>query len=1028
MSDLSSFLSGHQFNPSNYDSVLNSHSNSADKTCNIDHQLNSNCKYYDTKSIIDEGALHGSDFSLFHHNIRSLSKKASNIVDYLSILNHSFDAIGFTETWFNNTDESNLVDLENYNKIDCIRQERTGGGATLFINNKHNFIQRSDLEIIATDCDNIFIEIPDKNTVIGLIYKPDYVDYAQFISQTEKALSTVTKEKKICFILGDFNIDLLKYQHNHQVDSFVNLMYCYSFFPTINRPTRFITNKRGTSITLIDNIFTNDTDHKINAGNLVTDLSDHFPNFVSIKGHRYQNNTRLKYKESRQFKPQNIKGFKNHLANVDWNFATNDDNPETSYSKFITKTTEILNIHCPLKAIKISNRKLARKPWITAGLLKSIRTKDKLYKKYLTKPTDDNKLKYTKYRNLLNNLLRSAKKSHITTELEINKFNMKETWKTLNNLLGRNKKCRLPDFFKGADGNKITDPKEIANNFNDFFTNIGNKLADKITPPDNNYVSPLKSKNQQSSIFLNPTNPEEIIKIVKKLKDSNSSGIDNISTKLLKSIIDEISPVLSHIFNRSILLGIVPSQLKIAKVNPIFKANDNQIFSNYRPISILPSISKILEKIIYNRLLDFVTRNNIFSPHQYGFRPNRSTHMAINDLYCKITSDLDNKHHCLGIFLDLSKAFDTLNHDILIDKLNSYGIRGIANCWIKNYLSNRKQYVVYNNIPSSYSDIICGVPQGSILGPLLFLLYINDLPLASPSSHFIIFADDTNILFSHKDPSELEKLINNELKNISNWFKLNKLSLNIDKTNYMIFKNKHNNKPTPNLKIEIDNKHIEKVDTTKFLGILIDFNLTWKAHTVHITKIVSKYNGIFRKVRPFLNTDSLHTLYNTLVLPYLSYCTIVWGDKNNANLDSLFLTQKKIIRTCTNSLWLAHTTPLFLSMKKFKIHDIYTYQLACHMFRYHNDLLPSDLPNNNFVTKSHIHDHYTRQTSDFHINPSNTKLAQNNIKTQGPIIWNKLNTKIKHCPSLAAFKYNLKKHILDQYNSSTTNPKYASTQ
>lgn len=433
------------------------------------------------------------------------------------------------------------------------------------------------------------------------------------------------------------------------------------------------------------------------------------------------------------------------------------------------------------------------------------------------------------------------------------------------------------------------------------------------------------------------------------------------------------------------------------------------------------------EKITYNRLLHFVTKNTIFSPHQYGFRPNRSTYMAINDLYCRITNDLDNKHHCLGIFLDLSKAFDTLNHDILLDKLNAYGIRGLANSWIKNYLTDRKQYVAFNKTSSAYSNITCGVPQGSILGPLLFLLYINDLPLSSPSSHFIIFADDTNILFSHKDAIELEKLINIELKEISNWFKLNKLSLNIDKTNFMIFKNKHNNKPTPDFKIQIDNKHIEKVNTTKFLGVLIDNNLTWKAHTSHITKIVSKYNGIIRKVRPFLTSKSLHTLYNTLVLPYLTYCTLVWGDKNNANLDSLLITQKKIIRTCTYSLWLAHTAPLFISLKKLKIHDIYSYQTAIHMYRYHHDLLPPDLPNNHFQIIADIHDHDTRQANDLHIDSTSTKLAENNIKTQGPTVWNILNTKIKTCPSLASFKFNLKKHILHQYDS-TTNVKYASIQ
>ena len=290
---------------------------------------------------------------------RSLSKKATKVVDYISILNHDFDVIGFTETWFNNIEESNLIDLDNYDKIDCIRDDRTGGGATIFINSKHNFIQRLDLKLNVTDCDSTFIEIPDRKIIIGLIYKSDYVVYDHYITQLEKTLCTITKERKTAFILGDVNIGLLKYQDNNLVNTFVNLMYSYSFFPCIDRPTRIYTTKRGTTISLIDNIFTNDTDHKIKSGNLITDISDHFPNFVSVKGHRYQTVPKSINKNIRQFKPDNIKGFKNHLANVNWDFVNTDDNPETSYTKFIDKTTELLNIHCPVKSVKVSNRKLA---------------------------------------------------------------------------------------------------------------------------------------------------------------------------------------------------------------------------------------------------------------------------------------------------------------------------------------------------------------------------------------------------------------------------------------------------------------------------------------------------------------------------------------------------------------------------------------------------------------------------------------------------------------------------------------------
>ena len=260
----------------------------------------------------------------------------------------------------------------------------------MFIDSKHNFIQRTDLNIKATESDSVFIEIPD---IVGFVYKPDYVNYEDFIFQIEVALNTITKEKKRGFIMGDLNINLLKYNHNHQVNTFVNLMYSYSLFPCIDRPTRVYSTKNGTTISLIDNIFTNNIEHKITSGNLVTDLSDHFPNFVSIKGSCFDNKTKPLNKLTRQLKANNIKGFKNYLSLVNWDYNNSDDNPETSYSNFLNKTTELLNIHCPLKSIKVSNRKSVRKPWVTTSFLKSIRTKDKLYKKFISKPTTENKLK-----------------------------------------------------------------------------------------------------------------------------------------------------------------------------------------------------------------------------------------------------------------------------------------------------------------------------------------------------------------------------------------------------------------------------------------------------------------------------------------------------------------------------------------------------------------------------------------------------------------------------------------------------------
>ena len=468
----------------------------------------------------------------------------------------------------------------------------------------------------------------------------------------------------------------------------------------------------------------------------------------------------------------------------------------------------------------------------------------------------------------------------------------------------------------------------------------------------------------------------------------------------------------------SLSSGIVPSQLKIANVTPIFKAGDKHDCSNYRPISILPTLAKLLEKVVYIRIFDFISKHDILTPQQFGFRPKRSTYMAINQLYSNIAEKLDTKQHTVGIFLDLSKAFDTINHSILLNKLYSYGIRGLANDWIRNYLSERSQRVNFNNTLSSPAEISCGVPQGSILGPLLFLLYINDLPLSSKIPHFILFADDTNILFSNPDPIILESLINTELKEISNWFKLNKLSLNIKKTNYMIFKNKHSNKPTINIDIKIDNTPIQQVETTKFLGLLIDSNLSWTSHTQHVCKIVSKYNGIIRKVRPFLPPYSLKTLYNSLILPYLSYGAMIWADPNNSKLNSLFLLQKRVIRSCTNSLWLDHTDPLFLSLSTLKVLDIYKLQLASFMFQFHNNLLPADLLNEDFFySETPSHQYYTRHAHDLFIKPTNTVLASNTSKSQGPQLWNHLPAQLHNSPTLSSFKSGMKKILMSAYNT-----------
>ena len=342
------------------------------------------------------------------------------------------------------------------------------------------------------------------------------------------------------------------------------------------------------------------------------------------------------------------------------------------------------------------------------------------------------------------------------------------------------------DFI--INNSKINDSDLISEKFNEFFVNIGKNLSDKISCSKSSfydYMPKQYQRNNSCALFL--TTPIEILQIIKSLKDSESVGIDEIPIKIIKSVAAVIMEPLSKIINCCLVTGIFPDKLKIARVCPIYKSGDKSDLSNYRPVSVLNGFSKIFEKIIYARITDYVCKNEIINPSQFGFRSGHSTYMALLNLYDKVSEAIDNNEYCIGVFIDLSKAFDTIKHDILLKKLELYGIRGIANDLIKNYLFNRQQFVRFNNSQSSLKNAYCGVPQGSILGPLLFLLYINDITYCCKYLKFILFADDTNLLYSNPDFNQLINITNSELDILSDWFRANMLSLNVAKTNYMLF-------------------------------------------------------------------------------------------------------------------------------------------------------------------------------------------------------------------------------------------------
>ena len=503
------------------------------------------------------------------------------------------------------------------------------------------------------------------------------------------------------------------------------------------------------------------------------------------------------------------------------------------------------------------------------------------------------------------------------------------------------------------------------------------------------------------------------------LKPKKSTGHDNVSTYLLKSIDEQVSTPISILINKSLETGVFPDSLKLAKVIPIYKAKARENLSNYRPISLLPSLSKLLEKIVHKRLYFFLEINKILIDNQFGFRQKHSTIDAVTKFVTETCTSLDNNESTLAVYLDLSKAFDTIDHTILLNKLEFYGIRGQALDWFSSYLYQRKQFVHYMGNDSHVETIKCGVPQGSVLGPLLFIIYTNDLPGCLNLTKSILFADDTTIYLSSNNISYLYTTMNGELLKLTDWFRANKLSLNISKTNYILF-TYQNRQVVTNIDLQLSDISIERTKYTKFLGIYIDEKLKWDEHINVMKTKISKSFFAINKVKHILPRNMLTTLYYSLIYPYLTYGIILWGAACQSHLAKLTIMQKKSVRIISGAHFRAHTETLFKDLRLLKLADLYKLHVNKYVLAFIHNLLPSSL-NHLFTLSKKQHLHTTRQSTQCKLiaNKTRTLASSQSILQMGPQIWNNVPTELYMRNSLlvtcARFSSRLKRSTLEGY-------------
>ena len=986
------------------DSFFQSPGDEFDDLFNEYHGLEPDFKYYDNHKFHSMSEKLTNPFSIIHTNICSLQQNGENLEDLIIDLKFKFDIIAVTETW-NPEDKKYKFSppiFEGYSPYTGTTGSSLKGGCGFYINSDLKFQPRKDLNTkikdLTCEVESCWIEIiidKQPNILICVLYRHPRKNDKHTTENLSETLDKIKKENKKIFIVGDFNFDLLNHEHNDNISDFLNLMLENSLQPCIIEPTRITS---GNKPSLVDNIFSNSTEAVI-SGNLYQTVSDHMPNFV-IYDHAKQPKKK-EFIKRRSTKNVDLAAFQNDLLHLILYKIVNIDNFEEACDHSHKMSLQILNKFFPLKILTKKEIELECKPWITKGILTSSKIKNRTFKQFKKSGKQEDYQKFKRYRDLINKLKRKSMTLYYNKYFNEHMNNSKKSWTGINTILCREKKAKISDIFLNSNGKLFTDQKTVSKMFNNYYINVAGNLDKKIPKPRTKFQDYLKNPNEHS-IYLKETTPAEVEKLISGLDSNKAPDLYGISTKVVKMGGFVMAEIISYLFNMSLNHGKFPSFLQNAKVIPCHKGDSRLEMSNYRPISLLPTISKLFEKLMYARLIEFINKHNILYENQFGFQSGMSTEYAVNALLNNIVNTLEEKKFGVCILLDFAKAFDTVNHDILLKKLEHYGIRGVALNWLSSYLSNRMQCTEVGDTQSELEIIRWGVPQGSVLGPLLFLIYINDIVTSSDIFKFILFADDTSLYFSCDNVQVIEDTVNHELAKISEWLSANRLSLNVGKSKLLYFTN-NDRTALKDIEIKINNQTLAEVASAKYLGVYLDNKLQWDVHINNIKLRLSKGVGILAKIRHYVPKSVLRSLYFTFINSHIDYNLLNWGTAPLANIEKISRKTRKAIRIISFKTHDEEPIPLFKHLSILPLEETLLLKQAKHMWKLQHDLLPTSLSST------------FKSNNRSQLALSHNRLAQSSkhITFAGPRLWNSIPSTLQDKLTPKSFSKSMKDFLLD---------------
>lgn len=935
-------------------------------------------------------------FTLLHQNIRSLSKNKNELEILLSQIGLNFDCIVLTESWkIQNKDFFNMSGYEifynngNINKSD---------GVIVYLRDTLNYVcevlnigEISVLSIQITSNNN-------KKVLVTAIYRAPSTCPNNFIACLKNYLQQ--KRNSVYdshIIVGDININI-KLENDDTVSEYLTLLNEYNFISMINGNTREFEN----TASCIDHIFLNskysDTREKCLPIILKSTITDHYSQIILMP-----------------FKTENTDGssidikfidyvkLKLELQNHNWGEFYKIKDVQDASTYFVKLLIE--RVKTNTKIIKQKYKNVKRKEWITGALVQSINKKNDLYKKYKENPNLYGE-EFRNYRNRLNYLIKVTKINFFKKKIEKDRNCPKNLWKTIKSIDSHKKNIQIKQIL--TEKNDITrNEVDIANTFGKYFANVGQNLAHAITKPVN---PPPQRKSVNHSMFLLPVTESEIISKIRNLKPRKAPGIDMIRSETLKQISVQIAAPLSHLINNIFRDGICPSEFKIAIIKPIFKKGDRNKPENYRPISIITNITKVFEMVLRERINNYLKKFDILSPKQFGFREGKSTQDAITYFTTEMNKALDDGHPAIGIFLDLSKAFDTVNHLQLLEALEDIGIRGPTNQLLKSYLERRKQYVQIQEQLSDVQEVQYGVPQGTVLGPLLFSVYLNNLLNISSSGTLISYADDTVIFYVDTSWTNLKEKIELDFPKIIDWFSHKILTVNFEKTKFVPFTLYKNNVPQyKELKIKSGNSSvkIESTDRIKYLGITIDRHARWDLHVNNVTNTLRCILYKFKYLKKILDTYHMKIIYFALVVSRLQYGILGWGGVATCYLKKLQTLQNKFIKITYGKDLQYSTDQLYTETKLLDIRQIYILNIFTYLYK------------NRSMLQNIDHSYYTRQKENLtvKIQTPHKRIGQRSLVYISRQLFNFISPeqrqKLLTINSLKLFKTAIKKYMIE---------------